>query len=225
LRPRFAAVLGPLDDRTTRRWFYGALVAALLIAFALPVTTTVRFRMLPSQNENTFLVTLDLRAGTDLDRTRVVAQMLMHRLLADPNGHDVEISVGAHAVPDFNALLQGLFFRDQGWEADLRVNLIDAHDRTTASDALVRELRPELARVAAPYGAFVKLVEEPPGPPVRATVLAEVSGPDPTIRAQLAQRSQLAISAAVAALQRSIGVKLTERDGRKIRLTEAGKAF
>jgi DNA-binding transcriptional LysR family regulator len=37
--------------------------------------------------------------------------------------------------------------------------------------------------------------------------------------------SQPAVSAALAGLQRSIGVKLTERDGRGIRLTEAGKAF
>jgi DNA-binding transcriptional LysR family regulator len=37
--------------------------------------------------------------------------------------------------------------------------------------------------------------------------------------------SQPAVSAALAGLQRAIGVKLTERDGRGIRLTEAGKAF
>jgi len=37
--------------------------------------------------------------------------------------------------------------------------------------------------------------------------------------------SQPAVSAALAGLQRTVGVKLTERDGRGIRLTEAGKAF
>lgn len=37
--------------------------------------------------------------------------------------------------------------------------------------------------------------------------------------------SQPAVSAALAGLQREIGVKLTERDGRGIRLTAAGKAF
>ena len=37
--------------------------------------------------------------------------------------------------------------------------------------------------------------------------------------------SQPAVSAALASLQRSMGVRLTERDGRKIRLTPAGKAF
>ncbi len=37
--------------------------------------------------------------------------------------------------------------------------------------------------------------------------------------------SQPAVSAALAGLQREVGVKLTERDGRGIRLTEAGKAY
>jgi DNA-binding transcriptional LysR family regulator len=37
--------------------------------------------------------------------------------------------------------------------------------------------------------------------------------------------SQPAVSAALAGLQKTVGVKLTERDGRGIRLTEAGKAF
>lgn len=37
--------------------------------------------------------------------------------------------------------------------------------------------------------------------------------------------SQPAISAALAGLQRSMGVRLVERDGRKIKLTDAGKAF
>ena len=37
--------------------------------------------------------------------------------------------------------------------------------------------------------------------------------------------SQPAVSAALAGLQKALGVKLTERDGRGIRLTEAGKAF
>jgi len=37
--------------------------------------------------------------------------------------------------------------------------------------------------------------------------------------------SQPAVSAALAALQRTVGVRLTERDGRKIRLTEAGRTY
>jgi DNA-binding transcriptional LysR family regulator len=37
--------------------------------------------------------------------------------------------------------------------------------------------------------------------------------------------SQPAVSAALAGLQKTVGVKLTERDGRGIRLTDAGKAF
>ncbi|HXZ67852.1 MAG TPA: efflux RND transporter permease subunit, partial [Alphaproteobacteria bacterium] len=38
--------------------------------------------------------------------------------------------------------------------------------------------RPALAKVAAQYGASLKLVEVPPGPPVLAPIVAEVYGPD-----------------------------------------------
>jgi multidrug efflux pump subunit AcrB len=42
----------------------------------------------------------------------------------------------------------------------------------------VLELRDPVARIAAETGANIKLVEDPPGPPVRATILAELYGPD-----------------------------------------------
>ncbi len=177
-----------IDKKRARNLAFGALVVALLAAFALPLTTAVRFRMLPSQNETTFLVTLDLPAGTGLATTRSVAQALARDLLADGDVRNVDLSVGAHAVPDFNALLQDLLARDAAWQADLRVNLVDPHDRTRASDAVVRALRPVLVRTAAASGGTVKLVEEPPGPPVRATVLAEITGPDRAERARLATR-------------------------------------
>src|SRR3546814_1188569 len=44
---------------------------------------------------------------------------------------------------------------------------------------LVRELRTKVDAIRARYpGAQVRLVEDPPGPPVRATVLAELHGED-----------------------------------------------
>jgi len=42
----------------------------------------------------------------------------------------------------------------------------------------VLELREPIARLAEETGADIKLVEDPPGPPVRATILAELYGPD-----------------------------------------------
>jgi multidrug efflux pump subunit AcrB len=39
-------------------------------------------------------------------------------------------------------------------------------------------MRPDLQAIGARYGATIKLAEVPPGPPVRATLVAEIYGPD-----------------------------------------------
>src|SRR5690606_17892275 len=61
---------------------------------------------------------------------------------------------------------------------DLQVALVDATRRQRQSHAIARSLRPLLAGIGARYGASVKVVEVPPGPPVLAPIVAEVYGPD-----------------------------------------------
>ncbi|HEX9019863.1 MAG TPA: efflux RND transporter permease subunit, partial [Nitrospirota bacterium] len=62
--------------------------------------------------------------------------------------------------------------------ADIRVNLVDKEERKITSEKLVLKIRPDIDKLAKEYGANIKLVEDPPGPPVRATVVAEIYGPD-----------------------------------------------
>ncbi|TAM61040.1 efflux RND transporter permease subunit [bacterium] len=186
--PLYRRALTALLTRPRARGiFFVALAAALGVALLLPLGKAVQFRMLPDQNESTFLVTLDEPAGTDLPTTTRAAQALTARLMADPNVANVETFVGHHSIPDFNGLLQGVIFRDAPWYADLRVNLVPKDRRKIASADLVRQLRGPLQSIGAGFGGLVKMVQEPPGPPVRATVMARVFGPDPEIRAQIAR--------------------------------------
>lgn len=177
---------GLLESPARRRLFLGAVAGAVALAALLPVAQLVKFRMLPAQNENTFSIAIDEPLGTDLERTRRAAAAVEARLLQDPNVRDVETFVGTHAVPDFNGVLRGSFFRDAAWNAELRVNLVDKGARHVSSEQLVRDLRPALQAAGAPFAAAVRLVEEPPGPPVRATVLAIVSGPEAATRDAIA---------------------------------------
>src|SRR3546814_2273098 len=63
--------------------------------------------------------------------------------------------------------------------AEIRGNRVDKQRRSERSISLVRELRTKGDAIRARYpGAQVRLVEDPPGPPVRATVLAELHGED-----------------------------------------------
>ena len=177
-----------LDSSTRRRLFLGFVTLAVLVAMALPVAQLVRFRMLPSQNENTFSIAIDEPVGTDLERTRAAATAIETRLLAEPNVRNIETFVGTHAVPDFNGFLRGSFFRDAAWFGELRVNIVDKASRHESSEDMVRRLRPALAAAGLPYAAAVRLVEEPPGPPVRATVLGIITGPTAVGRDALARR-------------------------------------
>ena len=63
-------------------------------------------------------------------------------------------------------------------QADIQVNLLSRHDRKAQSHEIARRLRPELDKIAAPFGARIKVAEVPPGPPVLQTLVAEIYGPD-----------------------------------------------
>ena len=62
--------------------------------------------------------------------------------------------------------------------ADIQVNLLLKEDRDLQSHDIAKKVRPEVQKIAKKYGANVKLVEVPPGPPVLSTLVAEIYGPD-----------------------------------------------
>ena len=183
---RWLAVL--LQDASRRRVFLRSVVGAVGLAATLPLLQLVQFRMLPSQNEKTFSVTIDEPAGTDIERTRLAARAVERVVLDDPNTHDVESFVGTPAVPDFNSILRGTFARNAAWNAELRVNLVGPQQRSENSESIVRAMRAKVEAAGARFGAAVRLVEEPPGPPVRATVFGIVTAPNAAERERLAGR-------------------------------------
>ena len=161
-----------------RTLFLSVILAVFVITMSFPLFQLVKFRMLPKANKNTFLVSIDMPAGTVIENTDLVARAVGARLGRIPEVKDYETFVGTGSVMDFNGLLRGGAFREASHFADIRVNLIDKEERKTSSEKLVLGLRPDMTRLGQEYGANIKLVEDPPGPPVRATVVAEIYGPD-----------------------------------------------
>jgi multidrug efflux pump subunit AcrB len=78
--------------------------------------------------------------------------------------------------------------RHQPNQADIQVNLLSRHDRKAQSHETARRLRPELDKIAIPFGARIKVAEVPPGPPVLQTLVAEVYGPDYKGQTELAAK-------------------------------------
>jgi multidrug efflux pump subunit AcrB len=174
----FTRLMTPLMENSRRRnLLFGGLVLALVICFTFPMLTWVKFRMLPKANVKTFLVTVDMPASSSLSNTDKLAHELEDVLLQEPHVRQVITTVGTGSVIDFNGLLRGTSFRSNPNQADLRVNLTHKQARKEKSEQIVRRLRPVLHTLGKPYGAVIKLVEDPPGPPVQATMLAEIYGP------------------------------------------------
>ena len=167
-----------LDESKARKRFLLGVLAVLVLVMLLPAASLVQFKMLPKNNTNTFNVTVDMPEGTALEQTDRVVRAVGDILREHPQVVSYESTVGEPGVIDFNGLLRGAGLKRGPNVGEVRVNLRDKHERWTSSIDVVLELREPIAKLARETGADIKLVEDPPGPPVRATILAELYGPD-----------------------------------------------
>ena len=71
---------------------------------------------------------------------------------------------------------------------DVQIALTAKSERDRPSHAIALELREKLKALALPAGTVIKVVEPPPGPPVLATLLAEIYGPDAETRRAVAAK-------------------------------------
>ncbi|HET8921821.1 MAG TPA: efflux RND transporter permease subunit, partial [Candidatus Acidoferrum sp.] len=121
-------------------------------------------------------------------QTTRVAQALGTYLGQQPEVINYQIYAGTSGPYNFNGLVRHYFLRRQPNQADIQVNLLSRHDRKAQSHDIARRLRPELDKIAAPFGARIQVAEVPPGPPVLETLVAEVYGPDYKGQTELAAK-------------------------------------
>ncbi|TWT89362.1 efflux RND transporter permease subunit [Neorhodopirellula pilleata] len=154
------------------------LIAGLfVVALIPPVMRWVPVKMLPYDNKNEFQVVIDMPEGTTLERTDVVARRLGAFLGSQSEVKDYEIIVGKSSPMDFNGLVRHYFLRQGTNVADIRVNLLAKEHRVQQSHEILLRIRDEMTALAESMDANIKLVEVPPGPPVLASITAEVYGP------------------------------------------------
>jgi multidrug efflux pump subunit AcrB len=183
----YRRLMNPLILDARRRWmFLCGVVVLLLAAVAFVPLKWVRVKMLPFDNKSEFQVIIDMPDGTPLEQTTRVAQALGGYLGQQPEVINYQIYAGTSGPYNFNGLVRHYFLRSQPNQADIQVNLLSRHERKAQSHEIARRLRPELDKIAQPFGARIKVAEVPPGPPVLQTLVAEVYGPDYKSQIELA---------------------------------------
>ena len=158
----------------------------LLAACVLVAVGVVKVKMLPFDNKSEFQVILDMPESATLEDTAAVALEMGDYLRTVNEVVDYEAYIGTAGPFNFNGLVRHYYLRRGPNLADIQVNLAAKDRRRDQSHEIAKRVRPALQAIAERHSARVKVAEVPPGPPVLATLVAEVYGPDYDRQRQLA---------------------------------------
>jgi len=178
------------------RWRAGLFLIVVMAMTGASMTLffdrTVRVKLLPFDNRSEFQVILDMPEGTSLERTERVLTEAANRLAALPEAISIQLNAGTAAPFNFNGLVRHYYLRNRPEMGDLQVNLLPKDERERVSHEIALEAREILAGIDLPEGGSFRVAEVPPGPPVLATLLAEIYGPDAETRRAVAREVRAA---------------------------------
>lgn len=179
----YARVARPIiATKQSARRFLIAVGVATLFACSMFYFKAVTVKLLPFDNKSEIQLVVDMPEGISLEGTSRVLEQAAAITRAVPEVVAMEAYAGTSAPFNFNGLVRHYFLRAQPEMGDLMITLLPKGDRDRASHVVALDLRERLKSLKLPHGASIKVVETPPGPPVMATLLAEVYGPDEATR-------------------------------------------
>ncbi|MDP3333531.1 MAG: efflux RND transporter permease subunit [Methylococcaceae bacterium] len=174
----YQASLGPLIATPARtKWFLLVVFIAFVGSAMLAVTRVVPLKLLPFDNKNELQIVIDMPAGTTLEQTDEVAHALGSYLATVNEVTDYESYTGLASPMDFNGMVRHYYLRSGGNVGEVRISLLPKDKREQQSHEIALRIRPEVERIGKQFGANLKIVETPPGPPVLSDLVAEVYGP------------------------------------------------
>jgi multidrug efflux pump subunit AcrB len=181
-------ILGPfIASARNRRLLLYAILALILGSVSLAGVKLVVLKMLPFDDKSEFQVVVDMPAGTPLEVTAAALHELGAQLVSVPEVTDYQAYAGLSAPINFNGLVRQYYLRALPEQGDLQVNLVGKDKRSRKSHDIAQSVRPRLEEIGRRWGANVKVVEVPPGPPVLSPIVAEVYGPDEAGRIRTAK--------------------------------------
>ena len=172
-----APALGFLLKSKARAWcFLGLILLLTLGAASLAAFRAVPLKMLPFDNKNELLLVLDFDEGTTLERSDAAVHDFEGYLSSVPEVVGWTSYAGLSSPMDFNGMVRHYYLRKGGNVAEVRINLAGKDNRKMQSHSIGLRMRDGLQQIAMKHSVRMKLVETPPGPPVLASVVAEVYG-------------------------------------------------
>jgi len=170
--------LNGAQGKPARRKLWLAILGGLLLAVSLGAVKLVILKMLPFDNKSEFQIVVDMPSGTALEQTSAVLHEIGGYLATVPEVTDYQAYAGTASPINFNGLVRQYYLRSAAAQGDIQVNLRDKRQRSRSSHEIATAALEPVQKIADAWGAKVKIVEVPPGPPVMSPIVAEIYGPD-----------------------------------------------
>ena len=186
----YRPLITPLVQSRKLGWIFlfGIIGATAMSCLLFYPTQWVAVKMLPFDNKPEFSVIVNLPEGTAMPVTANVVHELATAVRDIPEVTAVQTYAGTAQPFNFNGMVRHYYLRQRPWEGDLLVMLKDKTERERGSHEIAVQARQLLKPIADRLGARIAVVEMPPGPPVLQTVVAEIYGPDPQTRREVARK-------------------------------------
>lgn len=176
-----------LFRKDMRQKFIFSVFGIFIISVLFILTPLVPFRMLPKADRDQFYIYLDFQDGVEVDNNKEKTATVENILLSNKFVQSVESFVGTAPVVDFNGLFKGSSLRFAENQTTLKVNLVSHEERDIESEKIATDFREKIADFKRSNpGVEVKIVEDPPGPPVLSTFFLKIKGEEDEVRESIA---------------------------------------
>ena len=184
----YQKVMEVLLGKKTVSLLFALFTLGLLVgAGSLVYYKSVKVKMLPFDNKQEFQILIDYPVTTSLLQGKEWSQQLAQEILQNQDVEAVQIYAGEPAPYSFSGMVKHTFLRNADFQNDLQIVLTEKGNRKISSHEIIESLRPIIKAFGDQRKALTKVLEIPPGPPVLATMMAEIYGPDESTRRKVAQ--------------------------------------
>ena len=141
-------------------------------------TELVKAKMLPGKDSDTFTIYVDLPKGKSVTEAKEVTSCIASILMQERDVLSTSVFLAEGQPLDFAGMVKGSALKSADNEAEMMVNINKASHRTEDSYNLVHRIRPIIQKQCSMHNSNIKFIELPAGPPVLASVVAEIYGGD-----------------------------------------------
>jgi multidrug efflux pump subunit AcrB len=165
-----------LENKSKKLLIYIVALFLFLGSILMIPTELVKAKMLPGKDSDTFTIYVDLPKGKSVTEAKEVTSCIASILMQERDVLSTSVFLAEGQPLDFAGMVKGSALKSADNEAEMMVNINKASHRTEDSYSLVHRIRPIIQKQCSMHNSNIKFIELPAGPPVLASVVAEIYG-------------------------------------------------